>query len=255
MLMADKRKRLLVAVSVALGVHIMIALVLGILGIRSMRYLPPQIIEISLSGGGGGGGGSGEVKNKAPAKEERKSAPAAKDEITDTTKKEITPTNESKPETSRDETSDESADTGDSTGDTTGSGTGSGTGEGSGTGSGSGSGEGDGTGSGSGSGEGDGTGPGSGVPVTAPRVLRSVEPIYPPNAKRSGVEGVTYVHVMIDTSGNVTEATVAQSSGRADMDNAAVEAAWQWQFSPALDTYGVPAVCGITFPMRFHLVD
>ena len=89
--------------------------------------------------------------------------------------------------------------------------------------------------------------------MTAPTVISSVKPSYPPSARNAEVEGVTYVSFSVDASGNVVGASVAQSSGNGALDSAAVAAAYQWHFSPALDRYGQPSPCHITIPFTFSL--
>ena len=130
-----------------------------------------------------------------------------------------------------------------------GSGSGGETGDGDGTGTGDGSG----TGTGTGEGDGNGSGPGAGVPVTPPTVINKVLPVYPPSAKMKETTGITYVTILVNASGTVDSAYVAQGSGSSVLDAAAIDAAYQWTFSPALDKYGVPVPCRITFPVEFRL--
>lgn len=89
--------------------------------------------------------------------------------------------------------------------------------------------------------------------VTAPTVVSSVKPDYPLSAKEAEVEGVAYVSISVDASGNVTDATIVGSTGNQALDEAAVQAAYQWQFSPALDRYGQASPCHITIPFSFSL--
>lgn len=130
-----------------------------------------------------------------------------------------------------------------------GEGTGAGTGQGSGEGSGSGTG----SGSGSGSGSGAGQGSGSGVPVTPPYLVSSTDPRYPPAARNREIEGTVYVKMLVSSGGSVENAFVARSSGNEALDGAAVEAVYNWSFSPAKDTYGSPVRCYITMPVNFVL--
>lgn len=121
------------------------------------------------------------------------------------------------------------------------------------TGDGDGAGTGDGSGTGTGEGDGNGSGPGAGVPITPPTVINKVLPVYPPSAKMKETTGITYVTILVNASGTVDSAYVAQGSGSGILDAAAVDAAYQWTFSPALDKYGVPVPCRITFPVEFRL--
>lgn len=116
-----------------------------------------------------------------------------------------------------------------------GSGTGQGTGHGSGIGSGTGSGIGSGNGSGIGSGTGSGTGSGVGsntAPPTSPSILSAPDPKYPESARRANVEGAVGVGLVIGAQGSVTSAWVAESSGNAALDQAAVDAVYKWRFAP-----------------------
>lgn len=84
-------------------------------------------------------------------------------------------------------------------------------------------------------------------------MINKVLPVYPPSAKMKETTGITYVTILVNASGTVDSAYVAQGSGSSVLDAAAVDAAYQWTFSPALDKYGRPAPCRITFPVEFRL--
>lgn len=267
--MDSRNKRFSKAVTAALAFHVLAAAVIGALGIQNREKLSPQVIEITLDAGGGGGGGNSaaesaggpailkeisDIVEKAEHKEtlepekEQEEIPAAEE-------------TEAQEERSRETPAPPSA-SGDGGGtaasvEGTGSGDGQGSGEGTGSGSGEGEGEGGGIGGGeeggTGSGSGGGNGEGAGMAVTAPVVISSVRPNYPRSAQNAEVEGVAYVTLSVDASGNVTEAVIAGSTGNPALDRAAVEAAYQWRFSPALDRYGQPSPCHITIPFQFSL--
>ena len=84
-------------------------------------------------------------------------------------------------------------------------------------------------------------------------MINKVLPVYPPSAKMKETTGITYVTILVNTSGTVDSAYVAQGSGSSVLDAAAIDAAYQWTFSPALDKYGVSVPCRITFPVEFRL--
>lgn len=259
--MDSRNKRFSKAAAAALAFHVLAAAVIGALGIQNRENLPPRIIEITLDAGGGGGGG-----NRAS---ESSGGPAILKDISDIVEKaehkenlepekeqeEIPAAEETEVQEERGrETSAMPSASGDGGGTAaSGEGTGSGGGQGSGEGSGSGSGEGEGEGGGTGSGSGGGNGEGAGMAVTEPVVISSVRPNYPRSAKNAEVEGVAYVTLSVDASGNVTGAVIAGSTGNPALDRAAVEAAYQWRFSPALDRYGQPSPCHITIPFQFSL--
>ncbi|WP_297000173.1 energy transducer TonB [uncultured Dialister sp.] len=259
--MDSRNKRLSKAAAAALAFHVLAAAVIGALGIQNRENLPPRIIEITLDAGGGGGGGNRASENSG--------GPAILKDISDIVEKaehkenlepekeqeEIPAAEETEVQEERGrETSAMPSASGDGGGTAaSGEGTGSGGGQGSGEGSGSGSGEGEGEGGGTGSGSGGGNGEGAGMAVTAPVVISSVRPNYPRSAKNAEVEGVAYVTLSVDASGNVMGAVIAGSTGNPALDRAAVEAAYQWRFSPALDRYGQPSPCHITIPFQFSL--
>jgi TonB family protein len=86
----------------------------------------------------------------------------------------------------------------------------------------------------------------------APRKTKHVEPVYPPDAHRQGVQGTVYVIVTIDTSGRVTDAKIAYSIPL--LDTAAIAAVRQWEFdaralkAPATFMAQVPFVLGVASP-------
>lgn len=94
---------------------------------------------------------------------------------------------------------------------------------------------------------------GSGVPVTPPYLVSSTDPRYPPAARNREIEGTVYVKMLVSSGGSVENAFVARSSGNEALDGAAVEAVYNWNFSPAKDTYGSPVRCYITMPVNFVL--
>lgn len=266
--MDSRNKRLSKAVTCALAFHVLAAAVIGILGIQSREKLPPQVIEITLDAGGGGGGGKSgaqtsgspdilkDIRDAAAKVEQKEVSEAVQEEVRDPEKKEIK--EEVREEVPSEPAASEAGAGNDSSLDgSTGSGGGQGGGEGAGMGSGeeegTGSGSGGGEGSGNGNGSGSGNGEGAGMAVTAPVVISSVRPEYPLSAKNAEVEGVAYVSLSVDASGSVTEAVIAGSTGNPALDRAAVEAAYRWRFSPALDRYGQPSPCHITIPFQFSL--
>lgn len=100
-------------------------------------------------------------------------------------------------------------------------------GSGYGTGSGNGNKSGNGNGNGSGSGSGDGNG------YTGASSRYSPKPGYPAVALKAGHEGPVLVRIHIDEDGIPSSVTVLQSSGYAELDEAAIEGISRWRFSPA----------------------
>jgi len=256
----NDRQRYAVGIAAAVLIHLFAAVMLGLFGVKYMEVpFRGEVLQVSIDTGGNRGGGGSKGK-KAPAV---KSSEAKINDIAEPVEMPSEEINEKVPE-EKPEVHDraDKKETADTTGtsvsdaaaedegtDTQGDGSGSG-GE---TGDGEGAGTGDGSGTGTGEGDGNGSGPGAGVPVTPPTVINKVLPVYPPSAKMKETTGITYVTILVNASGTVDSAYVAQGSGSSVLDAAAVDAAYQWTFSPALDKYGVPVPCRITFPVEFRL--
>ena len=245
--MTDRGRLLGKGIAIALAVHIVAAALLGILGYRFTQR-PPQILEVTLGGGGGGGGKGSAAAEKGTAEtaasaavqqQKQQSAPVRTDDIVDRKQKPQTQQQEQTRQPQSSSTSSEAAQSNVKSGEAGGTGTGGGEGSGSGTGSGSGSGS--------------GQGSGSGVPVTPPYLVSSTDPRYPPAARNREIEGTVYVKMLVSSGGSVENAFVARSSGNEALDGAAVEAVYNWSFSPAKDTYGSPVRCYITMPVNFVL--
>lgn len=89
--------------------------------------------------------------------------------------------------------------------------------------------------------------------VTTPvGVLRSVHPIYPRIAKKSGWEGTVLVSVTVETNGRTSQVDVSRSSGHKVLDDAAVKAVKRWSFRPARDG-NIPICSVVTIPLKFSL--
>lgn len=71
-------------------------------------------------------------------------------------------------------------------------------------------------------------------PVYVPPSFRfRPEPVYPERARRAGVEGRVTIQLRISATGEVLAAAVAESSGSASLDAAALAAAQASRFAPA----------------------
>lgn len=256
----NDRQRYAVGIAAAVLIHLFAAVMLGLFGVKYMEVpFRGEVLQVSIdTGGNRGGGGSKGRKAPAAKSSEAKINDAAEpvempdEEINEKAAEEKPePQDRADKKKTEDTTNTSVSDTAaedegtDTQGDGSGSGGGTGDGEGAGTGNGSGT--------GTGEGGGNGSGPGAGVPITPPTVISKVLPVYPPTARVKETTGVTYVTVLVNTSGTVDSAYVTQGSGSSVLDAAAVDAAYQWTFSPALDKYGMPAPCQITFPVEFIL--
>jgi protein TonB len=66
-----------------------------------------------------------------------------------------------------------------------------------------------------------------------PTPVSKMQPNYPSSLLSKGIGGTTKVSLVVDESGKVVSASVKQSSGNAELDKAAVNAATKWKFKPA----------------------
>lgn len=108
-----------------------------------------------------------------------------------------------------------------------GSGTGNASGEHSGNGAGDGSGSGSGAGEGSGNGR-EGTGETRGIVP-----IQEVAAVYPEEVRRKSIEGTAIIRIVVETDGSVSSSSLVSSSGNAQLDAAAVNVMYSWQFAPA----------------------
>lgn len=90
-------------------------------------------------------------------------------------------------------------------------------------------------------------------PKTRPQLLSEASPQYPQRLADEGIEGSVQVRMIVSASGSVESAEVSSSSGYRAMDKAAVQAAYGYSFSPALNVYGEPVRCAVTRTVRFVL--
>jgi len=129
---------------------------------------------------------------------------------------------------------------------------GPGKGGGTGTGAGTGIGEGDGSGVGPGSGGGTGGGPfrpGSGI--DPPRLLREVRADYTEDARRRGLSGEVVMEIVVRRDGTVGDVKILQGLG-GGLNDRAVQAVRQWQFSPA-HRRGTPVDVIVEVAVEFKL--
>ena len=68
--------------------------------------------------------------------------------------------------------------------------------------------------------------------IKEPKKIKDVKPVYPAEAQSAGVQGVVILEAIIDRDGYVRQAKVLRSVPL--LDQAAVDAVHQWQFTPTL---------------------
>jgi TonB family protein len=84
------------------------------------------------------------------------------------------------------------------------------------------------------------------------RVVSRVEPVYPDDAKRQGIEGTVKLHIVVGRDGNVLSA--ATTSGPALLANAATIAIREWRYAQTL-LGGQPVETEQDVVVRFRLVS
>jgi protein TonB len=89
--------------------------------------------------------------------------------------------------------------------------------------------------------------------VTAPTLLREVEPFYTADAMRSKIQGEVHIQAVVRADGTVGDMTITKSLDRLrGLDEAALRAASQWRFRPAT-LEGRPVDVYVTLVLEFRL--
>ncbi len=92
------------------------------------------------------------------------------------------------------------------------------------------------------------------APVIADRTARLMadtpKPRYPPAALRANVGGTVTLNVQVDPQGEPLEIRIAKRSGNRDLDRAALTAASQWRFEPAMHQ-GKAVAEAVQIPVEF----
>ena len=86
--------------------------------------------------------------------------------------------------------------------------------------------------------------------IRQPQKIREVAPIYPPIAQTARVQGIVIIEATIGPDGQVVNARVLRSVPL--LDEAALEAVRQWQYTPTL-LNGVPVPVIMTVTVQFTL--
>lgn len=81
--------------------------------------------------------------------------------------------------------------------------------------------------------------------IKEPVKIKSVAPIYPPDAQRARVQGTVILEAVIDTDGTVKQARVLRSAP--GLDESAVNAVRQWEYTPTIfNGVAVPVIMTVT---------
>lgn len=87
--------------------------------------------------------------------------------------------------------------------------------------------------------------------IAPPKKVNDVPPVYPLEAQNAKVQGLVIVEVRIEPDGRVSNARVMRSVPQ--LDQAALDAVSQWEFSPALDREGRATPVIVTIIVQFTL--
>lgn len=90
------------------------------------------------------------------------------------------------------------------------------------------------------------------VPDAGPELLNRIQPVYPSTAYRNREEGTVLLAILVDAEGRAAEVDVVSSSRSRDLDRAAIEAAKQWTFEPAVRD-GRKVEARVEAPVTFRL--
>ena len=90
------------------------------------------------------------------------------------------------------------------------------------------------------------------VEAILPVFLDGLPAAWPDGAEGAGLEGQVTLSLVVSETGEVVEVAVAEGAGHG-FDEAAVQAAWSYRFTPARDDAGQPSAARIGFVVQFRL--
>jgi len=90
----------------------------------------------------------------------------------------------------------------------------------------------------------------TGEKVKPPKLIKQVDPVYPEEARKAGVEGIVIMEATSDTYGRVSAIKVLRSIPQ--LDQAAIDAVKQWVYEPMVIN-GKPQEVKMTVTVRFAL--
>jgi TonB family protein len=86
--------------------------------------------------------------------------------------------------------------------------------------------------------------------IKPPKLLKKVDPIYPEEARKKGIQGIVILEAKSDEYGRVMDAMILRSIP--ELDQAAIDAVRQWVYEPLL-LAGKPTKVLFTVTVRFQL--
>lgn len=87
--------------------------------------------------------------------------------------------------------------------------------------------------------------------IREPRIIRRVDPSYPPLARQTHMQGIVIIDAIVDEQGNVVEAKIV--SGPPLLIASAMDAVRQWKYEPTyLNDQPVPVQLNVTVTFRLN---
>jgi hypothetical protein len=103
--------------------------------------------------------------------------------------------------------------------------------------------------------------------VVLPKVVEKVQPVYPDDVAKRGIEATIYIFVLVDEEGYVVKTTVdttrtffshpgehKTAKYEAKLTQTAQAAVTQWKFKPGTIN-GKPSAMGVIIPIQFQLAN
>jgi len=87
--------------------------------------------------------------------------------------------------------------------------------------------------------------------TVSPYVVKMVEPVYPEEALKKGVEGKVWVKIWVTSQGEINDVVVLKSDSPV-FASAAVNAAWKFKFTPGYKD-SLPVDVWVSVPFKFKL--
>ena len=88
-------------------------------------------------------------------------------------------------------------------------------------------------------------------PSVPPKLLSGSAPAYPKELERKGITGTVGLAIVVGANGGVQSVDVTSSSGHAELDQAAITAAYTYSFEPARNIYDEPVACRVNRSFSF----
>lgn len=83
-------------------------------------------------------------------------------------------------------------------------------------------------------------------------ILKMVEPEYPPEELKQGIEGNVTVELLVDEHGHVAKATVLSRAGPRSFEDSSLDAVRQFVFQPPIEN-GRPSTMWVKFQIKFRI--